>query len=61
MVYPFAVIDNVRVYPFWELCKLFFCIGNWGANLGANLGNGERGSFHRGLGNLGSLLLTIQE
>ena len=60
-VYPFAVIDNARVYPFFGLCKLFLCMGNWGAILGTNLGNGGKGVNHRRIGNLGSLLLTIQE
>ena len=58
MVYPFAVVDIARVYPFFGLCKPFVYIGKC---IGADLGNGERGNFHRDIGNLGSLLVTIQE
>ena len=60
---PLARMDTTEsiLRLFRELCKLFFCMGNRGAILGTNLGNGERGSFHRRIGNLGSLLVTIQE
>ena len=59
MVYPFTVIDNARLYPFFGLCKLFLYMGNRGVILGTNLGKGKKGVNHRRIGNIGNLVLLV--